>query len=345
MNGLQELIKGLRPSVKLSCNNFGGKWTTPCNLCDYGLAELAKAHATPAQLARLYVTAVPPGKRQVFTMPKEANISAEDIRLTRWGIAYAYALGQQMMVPWDIYLPTPQARRFYGNASQFADLYDLVRRNPNLFEGSEMVGPLGPAGFTLSHTGAEGDGSRWRTPWDTTPAPGQILNNTNLDGCLAACAAEPATRCVGFFLGEGGTRCGLLQRLELISGTAEAGLSYTRNASAPGPVADTGSSGLAALSRRLPAGASGLLAVVHVVAWPAGAVVGPDPGHALVRVDTGRLLGQSLACARQHWSVLWPGAPTPQPLRVPVSCAGNETRLTLVEPLQPWLVLSLAEAA
>ena len=41
-----------------------------------------------------------------------------------------------MMVPWDIYLPTPHAERYYGNASQYADLYKFVRENAELLDAT-----------------------------------------------------------------------------------------------------------------------------------------------------------------------------------------------------------------
>ena len=41
-----------------------------------------------------------------------------------------------MMVPWDIYLPTPQGQRYYGNASQYGDLYKFVRQHADLLDGN-----------------------------------------------------------------------------------------------------------------------------------------------------------------------------------------------------------------
>ena len=45
-------------------------------------------------------------------------------------------VGSNMMVPWDIYLPTPQGQRYYGNASQYGDLYKFVRQHADLLDGN-----------------------------------------------------------------------------------------------------------------------------------------------------------------------------------------------------------------
>jgi hypothetical protein len=109
--------KGLPPPT-LSCNNGAGKWGSPFHLFDYGLAELSAGDATPDGLEAAFVTSVPPGKQQVLTMPKAKNVSMVYSpafeALIRASVAWSYALGGNMMVPWDIYLPTPHAARYWG---------------------------------------------------------------------------------------------------------------------------------------------------------------------------------------------------------------------------------------
>ena len=34
----------------------------------------------------------------------------------------AYALGANMFTPWDIYLPTPHADRYYGTPAEYGDI-------------------------------------------------------------------------------------------------------------------------------------------------------------------------------------------------------------------------------
>ena len=45
---------------------------------------------------------VPRLKKQVLTMPKEGVISAHDVLLTRWTIAFAYAVGTNILTPWGM---------------------------------------------------------------------------------------------------------------------------------------------------------------------------------------------------------------------------------------------------
>ena len=61
-------------------------------------------------------------------MPKLSNVSLVNSPvfavLIRTSIAFAYALGGNMMAPWDIYLPTPRVglRGVYVYAVDFIDL-------------------------------------------------------------------------------------------------------------------------------------------------------------------------------------------------------------------------------
>jgi hypothetical protein len=216
----------------MSSNNGNGKWTSPYHLFDYGMGELSKAAANPAALEAVFVTSVPPGKMQVVTMPKEALITAEDIQLTRWSIAFAYALGAHVLVPWDIYLPTPDAKRFFGNASDFADLYGFVRDRTDLFDGLERVGSSGSylGGYKLAHTGAAGDGMRFRIPTDTV---GNVTGNVThgaitADVCAWSC--DQSADCKGFFFSSHG-ECATLGKI-IVTNTGLEGQSYTRGHSA-----------------------------------------------------------------------------------------------------------------
>ena len=82
------------------------------------------------------------GKWQVF-VPKP-----RDVRVARMAIAASYALGQLMLVPWDMYMgsdATGIRPRYYGTVEQYGDLFHFVRDNPQLFSGYEatpMVGLL-----------------------------------------------------------------------------------------------------------------------------------------------------------------------------------------------------------
>lgn len=87
--------------------SFGRRY----HLCDYGMGELDWDSATVEGLEAVYVDNVPFGRSQVMTMPKRADVTSSDSRRVRWSIATAYALGGNMIIPWDTYLPTPDAER------------------------------------------------------------------------------------------------------------------------------------------------------------------------------------------------------------------------------------------
>jgi hypothetical protein len=61
-----------------------------------------------------------------------------DARVTRRAIATAYALGQQILVPWDIYMGSDANAikpRYFGTVEEYGDLFDFVRRSRPLLEG------------------------------------------------------------------------------------------------------------------------------------------------------------------------------------------------------------------
>lgn len=112
--------------------------------------------------------------------------------LIRTSIAYSYALGAQMMAPWDIYLPTPHAQRYYGRAAQYADLYQFVRRHAALLDATTLANPKykpfngtgeGAAAYNHTFSGGGGGGSklghRWRFPFPFTSA--------GYSGCALLC--------------------------------------------------------------------------------------------------------------------------------------------------------------
>eukprot|EP00750_Incisomonas_marina_P020906 INCI4111.10.p2 GENE.INCI4111.10~~INCI4111.10.p2 ORF type:complete len:465 (+),score=82.68 INCI4111.10:132-1526(+) len=127
------------PATPLSCNN-GGTWVEEVyRHCDYGLGELPMSQANPASLREIFVYGVPEGKKQVMTMPKAGVIQEpQDVPTIRAAIAYAYALGGNMLVPWDIYLPTPQALRYFGDADEYADLFAFIRSNGPVLDAMDL---------------------------------------------------------------------------------------------------------------------------------------------------------------------------------------------------------------
>jgi hypothetical protein len=74
------------------------------------------------------------------------SIMPRDTAQNRVAIAFLYALGGQVVVPWDVYDgndATGKARRFFGAPDDYADLYAFVRSNPGLFDGFEATPVVG----------------------------------------------------------------------------------------------------------------------------------------------------------------------------------------------------------
>ncbi|MBT3286971.1 MAG: LamG domain-containing protein [Victivallales bacterium] len=130
----QELDKAKGSRLPLSVNSslYRPRQRTNCmvDLVDFlqgetwhmGLVDLALACRTAEAL----------GKWQVF-VPKPT-----DLRVARQGIAASYALGQLMIVPWDMYMgsdATGIRPRYYGTPEQYGDLFSFVHANRALFDG------------------------------------------------------------------------------------------------------------------------------------------------------------------------------------------------------------------
>ena len=295
LNVTERYVHGLRAHVDAvahemgwnmtySCNN-GGHWTTPYFLFDYGLGELNVNDSTPLGLEAIFQDLPPPGKMQVMTMPKPKNVTLSHTpaftALVRASIAYAYALGSNMMVPWDIYLPTPDAARYYGVASQYADVYQFVRDHGALLDASVVaIGDAGTGGgnYSIAHTGVGGDGERWRYPFPHT-APGYagpringlMLRGQTAKGCQVACNGDAA--CKGVVMaGSGILRiCYTLDLLDA-TGTGMPGDSYTRNTTRPAntsfPCVAIAEPGVYAKARRSScSGGAAPLVTVHIVDW------------------------------------------------------------------------------
>jgi hypothetical protein len=228
---LRRLLATLKPGgVPLGCNN-GGIWSATTDLsCDFGMGELPKHAATPAGLEAIFRDTVPAGRQQLMTMPKEGIITPSDVLLTRWAIATAYALGGNMLAPWDVYLPTPSAARFWGSAAHFGDLYAFVRAHAAVFDAQNVSVPNElpiTLSFELVHTGASGDRGRFNLPSDTAhPAAGSCIPAASLASCEYVCTTDPL--CVAIYSDDPRSCCALHSPLKVINGTSLTGRSYLR---------------------------------------------------------------------------------------------------------------------
>lgn len=126
----QELDRQAGRPIAVSCNNGARRWT-PIELgFDYCIGELRRDHATPAHLHDVMQTALSHGRTQSVTMPLDGRDEPESpgwIAVTRRTIATMYALGGHIEMPWDTYLPTPDARRYFGRPENYADLTAFIR--------------------------------------------------------------------------------------------------------------------------------------------------------------------------------------------------------------------------
>jgi hypothetical protein len=94
--------------------------------------ELVLRAATARALALGYVPSIKPRSTDV----------------NRLAIATLYALGGQVVVPWDVYDGNDaagRARRFFGTHAEYGDLYAFVRAHAALFDGMQQAAVLGLA--------------------------------------------------------------------------------------------------------------------------------------------------------------------------------------------------------
>ena len=361
LNVTERYLQGLRAhidaNIPLSCNNGGKRWAPPLGACSYGLGELSASDAKPDTLEAMFQLLPPPGKMQVVTMPKATNVSLVEkpafTTLIRTSIAYSYALGGNMMVPWDIYLPTPDAERYYGKPDQFADLYAFVRAHGALLDAADIPVP-DPRGseaqYALVHTGAVGDGMRWRFPYPYTSGgySGPRISGSRHTGvtvveCQQLCDAAAA--CAGVYT-TAQQLCYTLDAL-VACDTGLIGASWARNASAGAglEVVANSSEPEVRAKARLPANRT--FATVHVVDWrPAASAywsTGTPPpafGPVELNVSNSILSGGSppAACGRLKFTLHLPGGAPPRALAG--ACRGAVTQFTLSSPT-PWAMLEV----
>jgi hypothetical protein len=115
--------------IAASCNNGTHRFEPPEEMFDYFHGELQERYANPPFLWDAFQKARAMGKTQTVMMPQRRTFSQFEswTRHTRQTIATAYALGGHCRVPWDQYMPRPDAKRYFGTPEQYADLYAFVR--------------------------------------------------------------------------------------------------------------------------------------------------------------------------------------------------------------------------
>jgi hypothetical protein len=134
----EELNRAVGRRVPVSCNNGVQRWTDIELAFDYGIGELSTSHAKPEPLYGAMRQAGELGKTQSVTMPLRRTGEQESpdwVRHTRQTIATVYATGGHIEMPWDTYLPTPDAQRYFGKPGNYADLTAFVRGMARYLDG------------------------------------------------------------------------------------------------------------------------------------------------------------------------------------------------------------------
>lgn len=131
--------------VPVSSNNGGKSFGQTYQPFDFWIGELNLKNATPTFLFDLSRRMDTMGKGQILTMPLEHSsvMTPEWLQTIRNSLATTYATGLHMEAPWDTYLPTSTADRFFGEAKDFADLFALARANATLLDGYESAAGTG----------------------------------------------------------------------------------------------------------------------------------------------------------------------------------------------------------
>jgi hypothetical protein len=346
ITSLRSYINDQRSGTPLSCNN-GGRWTTPYFLCDVGMGELSAGAANPGGLQAIYRDLVPEGRLQIMTIPKAKNLTDADAPLIKFAIATAYALGSLMLAPWDVYLPTPNAERYYGDGSEYGPIFGFVRSNQPLFDEATAVdnGEGDVAGaFKLVHTGAGGDGARFELPNEPTHrSNGSCPGSRSLAACEWSCLQDDA--CVALYVGgTGGTACCLLYApLVLINGTSLVGASYLRTTNhsgkpPTGPPFVSSASSVSVYPRRPPGNRT---VAIHLVNYGYVVPSMSDRTNPLPTVNVtirNKMVFGSAVCGTFGLSVHSPGVAG---VGVGGSNASAEaTSSASVAPLRPWCNVS-----
>jgi hypothetical protein len=260
------------------------------------------------------------------------------------------------MVPWDIYLPTPHAARYYGNGSQYADLYAFVRAHAQLLDETivrvKMPPPHSEGRYTRSHTGKGGDGLRFRFPWPYTSPDwakthphigGNLFSSVTLLECESNCDNEPG--CNGIWY-HGGT-CYTIDRLE-VGGTGLVGASYARRPPpapahpAPAPLAACSAPNVHLLLRRsLPSVAPAIVAIHvvdwrHTVNWSTGSTIN-QTFPALSMNLSNAILNGSTGCEQLKATLHTLGGGSSS---LKGACNGAVTTFTLDSPT-PWAIVEV----
>jgi hypothetical protein len=127
----------------------GRKLAYSCNATEEFLVDYHKIHdfafnetypAKEGDPAFLYERRLKPAQK--LGKPFLMTFVSDDVPHNRRFIASAYALGANVVVPWDVFIGL-NSPRFFGTPEQFSDLFGFVRANAALLDGYEDAGVFG----------------------------------------------------------------------------------------------------------------------------------------------------------------------------------------------------------
>jgi hypothetical protein len=145
--------------VTFALNNYRGRTFWPYDLFDFGIAEIDPPNCAPDNIAKMLRVAEMAGRPQLLTL------RSGDIALNRRMIAWCYANGGQLVVPWDVYLSSTStgANRLYGQPADFAPIYLFARRLSALLDEAIVSVDLPPGAWSV-------DGPGWNGAFRTSPS-------------------------------------------------------------------------------------------------------------------------------------------------------------------------------
>ncbi len=150
LKNLKIYYDGLRAAAKASADNttipmsgnvFLDQDYAAIGNFDFALMEAPSAYKNIYGVIEKAAASVKVGKKVIDTLP------AHDLKLNRTAFATTYALGMQMILPFDVYTPDgpngATSRRYTENRSEFKDLTDFITNNKGYFDnfaGLEVYG-------------------------------------------------------------------------------------------------------------------------------------------------------------------------------------------------------------
>ena len=126
--------------------NLAGLYEPLASNSFFFLAPLADYSMAETQIKDWPLQVMQAATARALGMGFVPSIKPLSLAENRTGIASLYALGGQVVVPWDVYDGNDaqgKGKRFFGAPDDYADLYAFVRAHPALFDNRESTPVVG----------------------------------------------------------------------------------------------------------------------------------------------------------------------------------------------------------